>query len=289
MVGKNEFGFEFFDFDKIPQNSDLHPKVHHFRSSSIPSIINELEEHWNYVLKHKICIPAHEIFVGKGDEIAKRIPTTYLGDKLFDDHSSTKLEDDKDDNDGITDFEIGDCPVIDTVDMFQAVSKPSTKVLPDTAMDNTVSNHSCDRDGSSSHVNNNTPLINDNINVASSSKDSNTSNSYSTSEANAIYLVLGGSLLLKNYDMEKGLFKLGKASSDIIESLKDTQRKFQQQVLKTVSTLKVQFEKWERSFLSENNLCAPSVSDVENNIYIADIFRKIHIGNQLLKNWSISF
>ena len=193
-----------------------------------------------------------------------------------------------DDNDGITDFEIGDCPVIDTVDMFQAVIKPSTKVLPDTAMDNTVSNHSCDKDGSSSHVNNNTPLINDNINVASS-KDSNTSNSHSTSEANAIYLVLGGSPLLKNYDMEKGLFKLGKASSDIIESLKDTQSKFQQQVLKIVSTLKVQFEKWERSFLSENNLCAPSVSDVENNIYIADIFRKIHIGNQLLKNWSISF
>ena len=59
-----------------------------------------------------------------------------------------------------------------------------------------MSNHSCDKDGSSSHVNNNTPLINDNINVASSSKDSNTSNSYSTSEANAIYLVLGGSPLL---------------------------------------------------------------------------------------------
>ena len=73
----------------------LHPKVHHFRSSSIPSIINELEEHWNYVLKNKVCIPAHEVFVGKGDEIAKRIPTTYLGDKLFDDHSSTKLEDDR--------------------------------------------------------------------------------------------------------------------------------------------------------------------------------------------------
>ena len=74
--------------------------------------------------------------------------------------------------------------------------------------------------------NNDTPLINDNINVASSSKDSNTSNSYSTSEVNAIYLVLGGSPLLKNYDMEKGLFKLGKASSDIIESLKDTKVNF---------------------------------------------------------------
>ena len=97
-----------------------------------------------------------------------------------------------------------------------------------------------------------------------------------TSEANAIYLVLGGSSELKNYDMEKGLFKLGKASSYTIESLKDTQSKFQQQLLKKVSTLKVQFENWGRSFLLENNLCAPSVSAVENNIYIADICRRIN-------------
>ena len=83
MVGKNEFGFEIFDFDKIPRNSDLHPKVHHFRSSSIPSIINELEEHWNSVLKHKVCIPAHEIFIGNEDEISQRIPTTYIGDNLL--------------------------------------------------------------------------------------------------------------------------------------------------------------------------------------------------------------
>ena len=86
-----------------------------------------------------------------------------------------------------------------------------------------------------------------------------------------------------------GLFKLGKASSDTIEALKDTQSKFQQQVLKKVSTLKMQFKNRERSFLLENNLCAPSVSDVENNIYIADILRKIQIGNQLLRSWNISF
>ena len=69
--------------------------------------------------------------------------------------------------------------------------------------------------------------------------------------------------------------------------MKDTQSKFQQEVLKKVSTLKVQFENWERSFLLENNLCAPSVSDVENNIYIADISGKIHIGNQLLRSRNI--
>ena len=151
-----------------------------------------------------------------------------------------------------------------------------------------MSNHICEKFvevGSSSF----NPTINDNINESSSSKDNITSNSYCTSEANAIFLVLGGSSELINYDIEKDLFKLGKASLDTIESLKDTQSKFQQQVLKKVSTLQVQFENWERSFFLENNLCAPSVSDVKNNIYIAEIFKKIHIGNQLLRSWNISF
>ena len=175
--------------------------------------------------------------------------------------------------------------------MDQDAIEPSDEILPHNALDNIVSN-SCEKIvevGSSSYVINNPPLINDNINMASSSKDSIASNSYFTSEANAIYLVLGGSSELKNYDMEKCLFKLGKASSETIESLKDTQSKFQQQVLKQVSTLKVQFENWERSFLYENNLSAPSLCDVENNSYIADIFRKIRIGNQLLRSWNISF
>ena len=296
---KNEFVFEFFDFDKIPRNSDPHPKVHNFRSSNIPSIKNELEEHWNSVLKNKICIPAHEVFIGNEGEIAQCTPTTYIGDNLFDDSSSgpfvcssSTTEDDKEEEDDITDFEIGDYPVINTGNMDQAVIESRDKISPDSALDNTVCNHSCEKiieAGSSSYVINNPPLLNDNINEASSSEDSITSNSYFTSEANAIYLVLGGSSELKNYDMEQGLFKLGKASSDTIESLKDTRSKFQQQVLKKVSTLQMQFENWERSFLLENNLCAPSVSDVENNIYIADILRKIHIGNQLLRSRNISF
>ena len=94
--------------------------------------------------------------------------------------------------------------------MDQAVIESRDKISPDSAQDNTVCNHSCEKiieAGSSSYVINNPPLINDNINEASSSKDSITSNSYSTSETNATYLVLGGSSELK-YDMEKGLLKL---------------------------------------------------------------------------------
>ena len=185
------------------------------------------------------------------------------------------------------------------------VNMPSNKILPDNSLDNLsveeitdveirepdTSNTSDDgmNEVGTSCIINNPPIIIDSINKACSSNDSISSNSYSSSEANAIYLVLGGSTDLKRYDTEKGLFKLGKASFDTIESLKNTQSKFQVQVLQKVSVLKEQFESWERSFFSNNSLCTPTVNDVENDSCIADIFKKIRLGNQLLRSWGISF
>ena len=60
------------------------PKVHHFRSSSNPSITKGLDEQCSSIVKNKICIPVYEIFVGNEDELVQHIPTTYLGEKLFD-------------------------------------------------------------------------------------------------------------------------------------------------------------------------------------------------------------
>ena len=141
--------------------------------------------------------------------------------------------------------------------------------------------------GSSSSVVNDPPLIDKNTPVCS--KHCHTNDLYSSSEANALYLVLGGSPELKIYDMEKHLFKLGKSSLDTFNSLKYSLAKFQQQVLKKVSTLEVQFGNWERSFLPANNFCVPTASDVEDNSYIGSIFREIRIGKQLLRNWNISY
>ena len=119
--------------------------------------------------------------------------------------SSSTTDDDKEEEGDITDFEIGDYSVIDTVNRDQADIEPSDKIIPDSALDNTLCNYICEyinEVGSSSYVINNPPLINDIINEASSSKHSITTNSYFTSEANAIYLVLGCSSEMKYYDME---------------------------------------------------------------------------------------
>ena len=53
-------------------------------------------------------------------------------------------------------------------------------------------------------------------------------------------------------------FKLGKTSTETIQLLEDSQAKFQQQVLKKVSMLEIEFGTWERDFLSDNNLCSPT-------------------------------
>ena len=172
-------------------------------------------------MKNKICIPAYEIFVGNEDGLVQRIPTTYLGEKLFD-HSpppppvqfeispSTTLQNTYDEEDDITDIEIGEpnCshanllaeyPVIDTLNLDKPIIDFINEIISDRALDNNiVPNLSDEKDvmvGSSSSVVND-PTLNDK-NTPGCSKDCHTSDSYSSSEVNAIYLVLGGSPELK--------------------------------------------------------------------------------------------
>ena len=53
-MGKMSMGLIFFDYSGIPQNCDLHPKVHHFRSSSNPSITKDLDEQWSGLMMKMI-------------------------------------------------------------------------------------------------------------------------------------------------------------------------------------------------------------------------------------------
>ena len=72
---------------------------------------------------------------------------------------------------------------------------------------------------------------------------------------------------------------MGKASLDTVNSLKYSLAKFQQPVLKKASTLEVQFGNWEKSFLSENNFCVPTGSDVEDKGISLPFSGKSVLGN----------
>ena len=68
-------------------------------------------------------------------------------------------------------------------------------------------------------------------------------------------------------------------------NLIDIQSTLQQEVITKLSELKTEFECWERSFLINNNYCAPISNDFANNNVIADFNRKINIGHCILRNW----
>ena len=89
---KTDFGIEFFDYSGEPEDKNLHPKIHHFRSSNISSICDELKQHWDYILKQSICIPTHEILYGDGDERVRYIPTSFLSDRITSSINSNSIQ-----------------------------------------------------------------------------------------------------------------------------------------------------------------------------------------------------
>ena len=287
---RNEFGVEFYDYDKMPQDPSQHPKVHHFRSSMIPDVVSELEGHWTYICQNEICIPTHTIPIENQDEIDHFVPSTKMqchqSSSLVDDDGevSTSAVSIAEDRNDITDFEIS---FPDDLNSDEAVYHDD-EGGPEHSLNN--ANSSVIELGSSSVVVN-IPPFNNKVNAykTGSSKGTTACRFYSSSEAFAIFSVLGGSPELIKYDIYKTAFKQGKSSHYDVESLKDSQTNFQQQILQKVLILQEQFKNWEKSFFVNNSLCAPTEKDICCNNEISEILKKIKIGNQLLRRWNISF
>ena len=82
MVGKNDFGVEFFDVPENQVKLAYHPKIHHFRSSNISTVTRMLDDHWSTILKNNIPIPTHKLLVGDLNDIPQIIETTFLSGKV---------------------------------------------------------------------------------------------------------------------------------------------------------------------------------------------------------------
>ena len=137
----------------------------------------------------------------------------------FESSPSPTLQNTYEEEDDITDFEIGEpdcsqasllaeCPVIDTLNLDKPIIDFNNEIVSDRALDNNsvpnVNDEKVVMVGSSSSVVNDPLLIDKN--TPGCSKKCHTNDLYSSSEANALHLVLAGSPELKKYDMEKHLF-----------------------------------------------------------------------------------
>ena len=110
-----------------------------------------------------------------------------------------------------------------------------------------------------------------------------------TREAQAIYKVLKGtSSLLESYDNEKSKIKQ-QPSSIVSSDFLNMQARLQTQTSKQISILQEDFEKWERHFMLENDMCFPCIDNIKNDEKVLDVYCKIKIGKKFLQSWNISF
>ena len=103
-------------------------------------------------------------------------------------------------------------------------------------------------------------------------------------EAQAIYKVLKGtSSLLESYDNEKSKIKQ-QPSSIVSSDFLNMQARLQTQTLKQISILQEDFEKWERHFILENDMCFACIYNIKNDEKVLDVYCRIKIGKKLLQS-----
>ena len=108
--------------------------------------------------------------------------------------------------------------------------------------------------------------------------------SLNTREARDIYQVLGNfSQALLKFDRKKS----AKASPLVTEDdILECRAPLETMTLKKVRELKEEYQQWERSFMLENDLAAPTGSELDP---MSDKYGRIKKGEQLLRKWQIFF
>ena len=308
---KTEFGIEFFDYSNVPENRDQHPKVHHFRSSNISSITLKLKKHWDYIVDNNIFIPTHVILEGDENEKVQYRPTSFLDDQIICDHTSYPIEvsrsiDEYEEEGEEIEEEILDIHVVNDTFLidFEKSSPDSDNIdetlletvnvgIPKSNTEKIVYENSCSPISYKKprvQLDSSTSVSNSTSQVLDGTSGSSTMGNFYTQEASVIYEVLGCSSLLTKYDNTKRVFKQGKSLDLFLKDLLiDIQSQLQTKVLQKVSSLKQDLNQWERSFMVNNKLSSPSISDYENDTDISNIYRKMKIGDILLKKWNIKF
>ena len=250
-------------------------------------------------MKNRTPIPTHRISIGDLDQIPQIKETAFLSDKVERIHpinwersivnEPVEFEEDKMEEESVA---------LDIIDNDYVVEvKDPLKELhfsPSLNRDNEVT------DDSNAH-HSDQKLCGSNFSRSSSSNITCktihlSEEDLSSKEAVSISMVLGEvSLLLINYshektDLKKNLKKPeGIELKERINNLNNMLAQLQQQILKQVSELELSFRNWERSFLANNSMCAPTVNDMKNDPYAADIFSRVKVGKSLLDIWNIAF
>ena len=95
--------------------------------------------------------------------------------------------------------------------------------------------------------------------------------------------------LVFQYSRMKTSIKPKKIKGDRLKETMSNCNVMLAQLHQKVGELELMSENWEWSFLVNNDMSLPTVNDRKEDLYVADIFRRLMLGKILLKYWNIAF
>ena len=247
---KGPCGITFFDFSDEQNDITKNPKVHHFRSSIMKDVVNELKRCWSYILEKNIPIPIHEISTGTDDEPVRYKRTTFLGDKIkqfTSNRTSRNFE---------TNLVTEECVADNSTDFVLE------RVIPNKT---NVQNNSSSCANLSSNEANAILFVLGEVCPLLQEYDARAS-------------------IIRRCKNEN------RNPSDLfMAKILDLHKLLKEKVIQKQVELRSQLELWERSFIVDHDLCAPVDNDIAENDVIADINNRIDVSENILSNWDSVF
>ena len=228
-------------------------------------------------MKKKTIIPIHRVLIGEIDEIPQIVETEYLRglvnhvpfNSVVKEPITDEISLESEDLNNFTFNIINDeFPISDNED--------SSNEKPSSALKNAQVKEQNFGSGSSSNIDFHTTFSKEDLR---------------SRDAIAISTVLGEvSSQVVKYSRLKTILKTpGNTPKDQVNEFQLTLVELQQKVLKQVNQLQLNKEQWEKSFFVDNKYLPPDISDMNNDPYVADIAKRIKVGQALLNHWNIAF
>ena len=279
-------GVEFLDAPDERQRNDKGPPLHHFRSHTLQSEEQYLRDRWNECLTQQVTIPHQVLKIYDEDGNLQSVQLTGF---LEDDNDSDSIDGAECDllvnstlangtnDNGQEDEEEERLVDLQQVgeDLVETVEIPGHDRVPSYTEDTMMTPQIVSLAGNEST----TPYQNEVIAEKFKLK---------TTLAKNVAKVLGDTCEVRTLDKMHMVIKNNLNSKEGQENYVTALTVVQSKLLAKHSTLKRQFQEWEKGFFGEHDCNEPTADDIRADIRAYELYKTLRLCKQFLQHWKIT-
>ena len=284
-------GVEFLDAPDERQRNDKGPPLHHFRSHTLQSEEQYLRHCWNECLTQQVTIPHHVLKIYDEDGNLQSVQLTgFLEDdndsdsidgaecdplvnRTLDNGTNDNGQEDEEEERLVDLQQVGE-DLVETVEE-ENVEIPGHDRVPSYTEDTMMTPQIVSLAGNEST----TPYQNEVIAEKFKLK---------TTLAKNVAKVLGETCEVRTLDKMRMVIKNNLNSKEGQNNYETALTVVQSKVLAKHSTLKRQFQEWEKGFFAEHDCNEPTADDIRTDIRAYELYKTLRLCKQFLQHWKIT-